>query len=121
MKYGFWIFAVLIVVGALLYDRVFPSYWSDAPRTPRDDAKIACQVLADAIELYRSEKRRLPARLEDLKDLDVNGEPYTDKSLIDLWGTAYRYRPEGDTQFQLRSAGPDGRFDTNDDIVHGGR
>ena len=35
---------------------------------------------------------------------------------IDAWGTQFRYAPQpGD--FELRSAGPDRRFDTPDDIV----
>jgi hypothetical protein len=34
----------------------------------------------------------------------------------DVWGRPVRYSPDG-TRFELRSAGPDGVFDTADDIV----
>jgi len=37
----------------------------------------------------------------------------------DSWGNALRYEPSGD-DFTIRSAGPDGLFDTSDDIVSSG-
>jgi hypothetical protein len=35
---------------------------------------------------------------------------------VDAWKRAFRYVP-ADTDYELRSAGPDGRFETSDDIV----
>jgi hypothetical protein len=35
---------------------------------------------------------------------------------VDAWNRAFRYVPAG-TDYELRSAGPDGRFETADDIV----
>jgi hypothetical protein len=36
---------------------------------------------------------------------------------LDGWGRAIRYERLSETSFRLRSAGPDGAFDTADDIV----
>ncbi len=36
---------------------------------------------------------------------------------LDAWGREIRYEKLSDSSFRLRSAGPDGRFDTADDIV----
>jgi hypothetical protein len=34
----------------------------------------------------------------------------------DPWGTAYRYEAVGTDDYQLESAGPDGKFGTSDDL-----
>ena len=36
---------------------------------------------------------------------------------IDAWWNPYIYRVKGISQFELRSAGPDGRIGTADDLV----
>ncbi len=38
-------------------------------------------------------------------------------SVLDAWGRKIRYEKLSDSSFRLRSAGPDGSFDTEDDIV----
>lgn len=40
-----------------------------------------------------------------------------DGHLRDRWGTPYYIHPAGDGQFEVRSAGADGKFFTNDDLV----
>ena len=39
----------------------------------------------------------------------------------DMWGTAFRFTLNADRSFEVRSAGPDGKFDGADDIVEKGR
>jgi hypothetical protein len=53
---------------------------------------------------------------EDLKQLQ-RWRPSLGMGLLDAWGTAIKYERLSDTGFRLRSAGPDGVFDTADDIV----
>ncbi|MGM0555560.1 MAG: type II secretion system protein GspG [Myxococcota bacterium] len=36
----------------------------------------------------------------------------------DPWGEPYRYRRVGKNDFEIRSAGADSEFETEDDIVH---
>jgi len=54
---------------------------------------------------------------EDLKQLQRARPGGLGMGALDAWGRAIRYERLSDTSFRLRSAGPDGRFDTADDIV----
>ena len=47
----------------------------------------------------------------DLKGLNENGE------LVDRWGTPYFFHSNSATDMEVRSAGPDKRLYTEDDIV----
>ena len=47
----------------------------------------------------------------DLKRLNENGE------LIDRWGTPYFFHANSATEMEVRSAGPDKRLYTEDDVV----
>ena len=62
----------------------------------------------------------IEARAEETGELPSVDEG---KELIaehtDAWSNALRYEPSGD-EFTIRSAGPDGAFDTGDDIVSSG-
>lgn len=55
---------------------------------------------------------RLPESLRELQ----GGRSYG-LSLTDGWGRNIRYQKLSDSQFELRSAGQDGQFDTEDDLV----
>lgn len=52
----------------------------------------------------------------EFKSLDTDRD--TSK---DLWLTPYRLTVVGNDRFEIRSAGPDRRFRTDDDIVAGGK
>lgn len=54
----------------------------------------------------------LPETLEALRRFHP-----TAGSLPDAWGRKIRYERLSDSSFRLRSAGPDGVFETTDDIV----
>jgi hypothetical protein len=79
------------------------------------------QKVGEAIELYRHQFGRLPTQMEGLRVLDGagSGRPIMDQVPKDSWGRNYSYRvgaawPAG---FEVRSAGPDGVFATDDDIT----
>jgi len=38
-------------------------------------------------------------------------------SAVDAWGREIRYEKLSDSSFRLTSAGPDGQYETGDDIV----
>jgi hypothetical protein len=49
-----------------------------------------------------------------LKQATLVQDGYT---FTDPWGERYWYRRLGQRDFEIRSAGPDGEFETEDDIV----
>src|SRR5512136_1777980 len=68
---------------------------------------LAREVLAAS-----SEGEGLPESLESLpRYRQIAGAAF------DAWGRKIRYERLSDTSFRLRSAGPDGEFETADDIV----
>lgn len=87
---------------------------------PKDTARMQLRNVAQAVDVSRQRNRRLPASLDLLTQEDPNTkEPYLDKVPDDPWGVPYRYvvidARRG--RYTLRSAGPDGTFETDDDIV----
>src|SRR5512135_1286769 len=73
---------------------------------------VNLETLAREILLYAGEAEGLPESLEALRRLHPAAA-----SAADAWGRKIRYERLSDSSFRLRSAGPDGVFDTGDDIV----
>lgn len=88
----------------------------------RDGDKIARTQMANlgtAVDMYKLSNRRFPNSLEVLAEPDARtGEPYIDKIPQDPWGNDYEYRLMSRREYQIRSGGRDGEFDTDDDVVH---
>jgi hypothetical protein len=74
--------------------------------------KANMETVAREITAYAADQG-LP---EDLKQIQ-RARPSLGMGLLDAWGHAIRYERLSDSSFRLRSAGPDGVFDTADDIV----
>lgn len=81
-------------------------------------AKGALDVkqLAEAARLYQMMKGSLPESLALLAEKDAAGDSFLAELPKDPWGNDYVLRAEG-RRFQVVCAGPDGTFDTEDDIV----
>lgn len=79
----------------------------------RADAKL----LADQVKIFYVKNGRLPQALAVLTKKDGQGHSYLKELPKDTWGNAYKLLP-GDSprKFEVRSAGPDGEYDTTDDI-----
>lgn len=75
--------------------------------------EVNIESLARVILDYATGDQGLP---EDLKQLQ-RSRPSLGMGLTDAWGRTIKYEKISDTAFRLRSAGPDGAFDTADDIV----
>ena len=89
-------------------------YLSSLPKT--GVVKIAVKFInedADIISLYKQQNGKLPAKLSDLG----NVSPENGFFPVDPWGTEIFYSTKGTNQFELRSAGPDKVFNTEDDIA----
>jgi len=77
--------------------------------------KLASQAMmgtAGQIALYKLRNGHLP---ETLREIDTERDKYV--MTFDPWFKPLVYKPNADGTFELRSAGPDGEFDTEDDIV----
>jgi len=68
--------------------------------------------LSRVILAHAGEGEGLPASLDALRRLEPAAA-----SAADAWGRKFRYERVSDESFRLTSAGPDGAFDTADDIV----
>jgi hypothetical protein len=72
---------------------------------------VNLEALSREVLSYATEGEGLPESLEALRRFHP-----TAAALPDAWGRRIRYEKLSDSSFRLRSAGPDGEFDTEDDI-----
>jgi general secretion pathway protein G len=86
-----------------------------------EDAQVAAtkaniNTIKVAISQYEMDTGKLP---KNLKDLVKEEKHYLDRETVpqDEWGNDFKYYMKGDL-VKIRSAGPDGSFDTEDDIVN---
>jgi len=73
---------------------------------------VNLESLSREVLSYAAEGDGLPDTLEALRRFHP-----TAGALPDAWGRKIRYERLSDSSFRLRSAGPDGAFATEDDIV----
>jgi len=72
---------------------------------------VNLEALSREVLSYATEGEGLPESLEALRRFHP-----TAAAPPDAWGRRIRYERLSDSSFRLRSAGPDGVFDTEDDI-----
>ena len=87
-------------------------------------AKMDIRNISEAVDLYRTNNHgKLPESLEELVEPDENGETYL-KDLTEVpkdpWGNEYLLEedPERKHGYIIRSYGPDGEPETDDDITN---
>lgn len=73
---------------------------------------VNLESLSREVLSYAAEGDGLPETLDALRRFHP-----TAAALPDAWGRKIRYERLSDSSFRLRSAGPDGAFETEDDIV----
>lgn len=81
-------------------------------------AETQLRGLATAIDAYEVDNDHFPTNLTVLGGRPPFGMPYTkaQDSLVDPWGTPYSYSVHSN-RYDLRSAGPDLRLQTADDVM----
>ncbi len=78
------------------------------------------RVLKAALNIYYIDTGRYPAMLNGLlQDDGLQGwkGPYIEKEAQDGWGQPFRYATPAADTYEIRSAGKDDRFDTDDDVT----
>ena len=113
---------ILVILGSLAVN-VFTGT-QDKANINAATAQIS--LVRSAIDRYRLDMTRYPAKLEDLwleptdsTEADRWGGPYVEKLKSDPWQQDYQYLAEGKKnkdKYDFWSNGPDGKSGTDDDI-----
>lgn len=107
----------IIITGYLLYSSVksFINYYPDSKMS--DQALSIMNADAEIIMKYKDKYGKFPASLTDLSTSDLPDATSFIKN--DPWGTPISYGPSrlGNDYFELRSAGPDKKFNNSNDIA----
>ncbi len=82
-------------------------------------ARTIMRNLSMAVEMYSiSNRGALPGSLEDLTKKDPRSDvAYFDRVPVDPWGQVYKLEHGEAGAYRILSAGPDGAFATDDDLV----
>jgi len=104
---------MVAVAGVVLY------CWNQNNIQRRDSTQISIQEIEKALEIYaRQHNGKLPNSLHEmLHSEETMGDCFGDGVLRDSWGTPFDYQRDG-TTFKIRSAGPDMKLNTADDITN---
>jgi hypothetical protein len=74
--------------------------------------EVNLEALAKEILVFATGDQGLPDSLKPIQRSRPLGS-----ALLDAWGRTIKYERLSESSFRLSSAGPDGKFDTADDIV----
>src|SRR5882762_909341 len=121
---------VLVILG-ILAAIVVPKFGNRTEQARDSAAKTQISTFSTALDAFEVDTGSYPRGQDGLQQLvaqpaDVTGwrGPYLVSDIpLDPWGHAYVYEFPGRvnaTGYDLRSAGPDGQFDTADDVVNAG-
>jgi general secretion pathway protein G len=121
-KGGFTLVEILVVVVIIgILASIAAVKFTGKTELARRQATLAnISAIKTGISLYEMELGRLPASLDELvKEGDANWPgPFLDEEELpkDGWENDFRYVQKG-KRVKVHSAGADGAFDTDDDIV----
>lgn len=113
-----WATALTALIVLIVAATVIPSCQvCSATEARRVATCCSIATLGTAIERFNKHLNRLPNTLEELTTR-ISDHPALLKhgSLFDAWGRAFQYRKISDSEFEVRSAGPDVHIGTEDDI-----
>lgn len=112
------IMVVVLIIG-LLATLVVPHITGQSELGMRKVALAKCSQYHGLVTTWMMEKRvaHVPRSLHDLEEPLVPGSTRPHLRVErDPWGTEYEIVPEGGRLFRIRSNGPDGLPETDDDI-----
>lgn len=82
------------------------------------ETREQCRLISQAVSRYREENGRLPDEGTFDKVIDVLNPRFLEPVIrIDAWWNDFKYTKTEEGSFEIRSAGPDGKFQTSDDIT----
>lgn len=94
--------------------------FSGQGKTARNSAtRSRIAGISTAIDTYEIQYGRFPESLEDLTvETDTRAALLDKNNMADAWGNAFQYKKVSKFKYEIRSAGPDGRIGTDDDITN---
>ena len=121
---------LVLVILAALAAIIVPKFAGRGEQAKATSAQVDIAALAAALDMFEIDNDRYPTTTEGLKALiekpsNATGwkKPYLSKIEVpkDPWGNEYSYRQPGQHNeygFDLSSAGPDGKFNSEDDLTN---
>ncbi len=113
---------ILILAGVIIYFVYFMRTEKKAPveeeisrfnQTKAELTSVNLEQISRAIQEWMAEHEgRVPESLKEIQGFRSYG-----LNLTDGWGRNIRYQKLSENGYELRSAGVDGKFDTDDDII----
>lgn len=122
---------VVIVILGLLASFIIPNLMGNKDKADRQKAVSDIVALENALDMYRLDNSRYPNNQQGLEALiakpttppvprNYPEDGYLRRLPQDPWGNSYQLRNPGKVnKIDIVSAGPDGEFDTEDDIFNG--
>lgn len=95
-----------------------------APKTEKrkrpGNTRESISAIETAAQIYKIYTGAFPSSVDELRSSKDGRSPILDpkKPLCDAWGNDFRLRTVDGGFLEIRSAGPDGKMDTDDDITN---
>lgn len=116
---GFTLIELLLVIAiiGILAGIVVPNIAGKPEEAKIAAARSSIGGIITAVNAYEVAAAKFPDSLDDLTvETDTRAALLKKDKLIDAWGTPYQYSKKSRFTFEVRSAGPDGQMNTEDDI-----
>ena len=110
------IMVVVLIIG-LIMSVVVPNLdfiWGDQQKKK---AEIDTKAIANAVQMYKMSKGKLPEELTVLQEKNDKGESMLSELPQDPWGNDYKLIVNNPTDWKVISWGPDGAEGGDDDIA----
>ena len=120
-RQAFTLVELLLVVAILgtLAIIVVGNFSGQAEKTRINATRTSISSIATAIQAYEVHTGRFPDSLDELTVETESMAALLEKDrLHDSWGGEFQYKKVSKFKFEIRSAGPDGEMNTEDDITN---
>ena len=107
------------VLGLCIFSVTFVRVYSPNGDACWEATRTETKAISTAIDVFQAVKKRLPESLDELTVETADSAALLNKSsLNDSWGNPFRYKKIDKYKYEIRSAGPDGKMDTADDLTN---
>lgn len=109
---------LVVTILGILAAVVIVNFQGQGEEARRQATRASMSSISTAIATYEIMVGRYPESLDDLTSPINERKPLLNKGqLNDAWGSPFQYKLVGKDDYELRSAGPDAKMDTEDDLL----